>query len=258
MSRRIRARSQHAFYPAAPSYGKRRSVRSAALNSAALRRLLLLSALNLVTTPPAALWAEEGRPVVYLTNAPSADQLAKQALDCLKRGEDAENDSDRRAAYEEGLRYAKQALALNDNHADAHFAHFATNGRLLLLDGTTPNPFNLLEVNRELDRVLELKPDHPDALAAKGGIYRQLPRLLGGSDEKAEEFLKRSISLEPDDALGARLELAQLYRDQGAPERGVPLVQRAIAIAERDGRRRKKQEAGELLEQLTGTIQQEK
>ena len=217
------------------------------------QRWLLIALL--CTAPIAGLLADDRSRVAYLTSAPSADLLAQQALDCLKRGEDAENPADQRAAYEEGLRYAKQALALDDDHADAHFAHVAASGRLLLLDGTTPNPFNLLRVNRELDLVLELKPDHPDALATKGGLYRQLTRILSGSEQKAEEYLKRAIELEPDKALGARLELAQLYRDQGRPERGVPLVRRALAIAERDGRRRRQKEAGLLLEQLTGTIE---
>lgn len=202
----------------------------------------------------AAAWSALADDVAYLVNEPTAQSLTLEALECLKRAENAPTDAARRAEYEQGKKLAERALALDDKNADAHFARFATEGRLLLMDGSTPNPFNMVRVNRELDRVLELNPNHADALAAKGGLYRQLPRLLGGSERKAEECLNRAISLEPDKAVGARVELAQLYRDRGDPERGIPLLQAAITIAERDGKLRQRDEAKALLEQMTGSI----
>ncbi|HVM97615.1 MAG TPA: TRAP transporter TatT component family protein [Candidatus Acidoferrales bacterium] len=193
--------------------------------------------------------------VAYLNSAPTpAHELSRKALECLRRGEDATTNESKLAAYREGLQYAEQAIAQDDADADAHFARFANRGRILLLEGGTPNPFNLLTIGRDLDRALELNPNHADALAAKGGLYRQLPRLLGGSTSKAEECLNRAIAIEPDRAVGARVELAQLYRDRGEPERGIPLLRAAISIAERDGKKRQQAEAANLLNQLTGEI----
>lgn len=34
---------------------------------------------------------------------------------------------------------------------------------------------------RELNRTLELNPNHAEALAAKGGLYRELPWYLGAA-----------------------------------------------------------------------------
>lgn len=182
----------------------------------------------------------------------SIQAFVQRSLECLHRGEEETDQKIRRAEYEEGLRLAEQALALDDNNADAHYARFANKGRLLLLDGATPNPINLLKINGELNRALELNPNHADALAARGGLYRQLPRLLGGSQTKAEEYLTRAIDLEPDRAVGARIELAQLYRDQGSPARSVPLLKKAIVIAERDGKLRQRDEARNLLREIAG------
>ncbi|MCX8072725.1 MAG: TRAP transporter TatT component family protein [Candidatus Binatia bacterium] len=195
-------------------------------------------------------------PVLAAEQSPGekAKALAKRALALLKQAEDAADHQEKRRLYEEGLRLADAALSLDERNADAHFARFATRGRLLLLDGATPNPLNLMRLNRDLDRALELNPNHADALAAKGGLYRQLPRLLGGSEAKAEECLTKAIALEPEHAVGARVELAQLYFDRGEKERAVALLKTAIAIAERDGKVRQKNEAEALLERYVGAI----
>lgn len=200
--------------------------------------LLLLAGLG--AGPAAADQAEARR---------QARELATQAVRHLERGEDLADGDAKRAEYERGLALAERAVALDDDNADAHFAVFGNRGRLMLLDGVTPNPISLLRVNRELDRALELDPNHSDALAAKGGLYRQLPWALGGSLSRAEECLTRAIAADPD-AVGARIELAATYRDMGEPERSLPLLQTALSIAERAGKRRQLAAARTLLAQL--------
>lgn len=179
----------------------------------------------------------------------TAQELSKQALECLRQGEDAGSKEAKLTAYQQGLDLATRAVTIDDNNPDAHFAVFANRGRILMIEGAGANPLNLLSVNRELDRTLELDPNHTDALAARGGMYRQLPRLLGGSLAKAEQYLTRAIDLDPN-AVGARIELAQTYRDMGKPERGVPLLEQAAQLAERMGKRRQLGQAQSLLRDL--------
>ncbi len=179
----------------------------------------------------------------------TAEELARHALDCLRRGEDAADRETRLAAYREGLVYARQAVAADDANADAHFAVFANNGRLLLLEGATPNPVVLIQANRELDRALELNPNHANALAAKGGLYRQLPWVLGGDLAKAEGCLRRAIALNPN-AVGARIELAATYQDMGRAHDGIPYLQEAIVVASRDHRVREQAQAEAMLRRL--------
>ena len=183
------------------------------------------------------------------SNAEAARQLAQSALECLHRGEDLLTTESRLAAYREGLQLAERAVAADDTNASAHFALFANQGRVMLMQGQTPNPLNLLTVNRELERALEINPDYADALAARGGLYRQLPRLLGGSLDKAEADLTRAIALDAD-AVGARIELAQAYRDMGYPERSVPLLTKAAQVTENKGKYRQLAEARTLLREL--------
>jgi tetratricopeptide (TPR) repeat protein len=143
----------------------------------------------------------------------------------------------------------RPSLGHAGNQVSAHFALFANYGRLLLEEGTVPNPFNMVEVNRELDRALELNPNHVDALISKGGLYRQLPWLLGGSLKKAEACLTRAIELDAN-AVGGRIELAATYRDMGEPERGVPLLEKAIQVAQQVGKFRQLAEARALLDEI--------
>ncbi len=176
-------------------------------------------------------------------------ELTNRALDFLHKGEDATSPEEKLAAYSEGEKLARQAVELDPMSADAHFALFANNGRRLLNEGVGANPIRLLQVNRELDRCLELNPNHTDALAARGGMYRQLPRLLGGSLIKAEEYLSRAVSLDPQ-AVGARIELARTYCDMGEPERATPLLKTAAYWADRLGKKRELDEARALIADL--------
>lgn len=182
--------------------------------------------------------------------ADTSQRLATEALDCLRQGEEATDSEAKIKAYRLGVELARQAIDADDENADAHFAMFANQGRVMLYDGVVPNPVTLLEANRELDRALEIDPNHTDALAAKGGMYRQLPWILGGNKEKASEYLARSVELDYDNACGARIELAELYRDLGYPDRSVPLLKKAVEIATRDKKPDKLQRARELLREL--------
>lgn len=182
--------------------------------------------------------------------AHSAQWLAARSVDCLIRGEDAPTRSAQLAAYAEGFELATRAVAADETNADAHFALFANQGRLALLERGARNPFKLINLRSHLERALELNPNQPDALTAKGGLLRQLPRLLGGNLDEAADYLRHAVALDPDN-VGARLELARTYRDLGQPERGVPLVEAAARIAERRGRERKAVEARTLLQELS-------
>lgn len=180
-----------------------------------------------------------------------AQQLANQALECLRKGEEATHLEARLAAFNEGVELARKAIEVDDENADAHFAMFANEGRLLEHQGVVPNPVTLVRATRELNRTLEIDPNHADALAAKGGMYRQLPWMLGGNKEKAREFLVRSVENDYDNACGARIELAELYRELGEPERSIPLLEVAVEIAKRDEKRDKLTRAQQLLRELT-------
>ena len=180
--------------------------------------------------------------------------FAQRALDALHRGNDAAGKDAKLGAYREGLDLANQAIKADETNADAHFAAFANSGSIMGLESGPPNPLRLLTLIRELDRALELNPQHPDALAGKGRMYRQLPRLLGGNLEKAADYLSRAADLDPGDA-AIRIDLAQTYRDLGRPERSIPLLEQAVQLATSQGKNDDLAEAKRLLAELRSTQQ---
>ena len=144
-------------------------------------------------------------------------------------------------------------MQADETNADARFAVFANNGRLLLLNGVVANPINLVNANAELEKALELDPNHTDALAARGGLYRQLPWLLGGNLDKAEADLTRSIQLNPGAVL-ARIELARTYLDKGEHAQVRPLLTEAIKLANEQERPRELAEARQLLAEIEADL----
>ncbi len=211
----------------------------------ALAAAVLLS--QAVGTPAVA--RAERLPAQLGEQSVKAQALADRSMECLRRGENALSKEAKLAAYRHGLAFARQAVAADDNNADGLFALFANEGRIMLLSGVIPNPVNLLQANGKLERILELDPDHYNALAAQGGLYRQLPWMLGGNLAKAETCLTKAIASNPN-AVGARIELAETYRDMGYPGRGLPLLQKAASIAEQQGKYRQLARARMLMEEL--------
>ena len=156
-----------------------------------------------------------------------------EAQRLLDEGEEAPDDAARRAKYEAARDHAARAVAAMPKSADAHFVHFAAAGRLAQMKGIAKLAIEMVDLNEELDHVLELDPDHANALAARGGMYMKLPRLLGGDRSKGVAYLERAVSLDAT-AIGKRLELAEAYRATGRDgDAGRVAAQaRAVAVAE--------------------------
>src|SRR5207237_1284930 len=133
---------------------------------------------------------------------------------------------------------AERAVALDDNSADAHFALFCNLGELMRLDGENlTQVFQLRRLMAEVDRTLELDPNHVDAMAAKGTLLVRLPRLLGGDSVKGEAMLRQVLLREatlgalPAAALdllviGGGITGAGVARDAALRGLGVALVER--------------------------------
>jgi len=173
----------------------------------------------------------------------------RESYQCLETGEASEDDTTKLYWYERGKEHAETAIREDANDPDAHFALFANWGRWLQIDGWLKNSFKLPALRRELDRTIELDPNHADALAAKGGLYLQLPGFLGGDTSKAEGLLRRSIELDPA-AVGARLELADCYVLQKQPDAARSLVATALRLAIEQKKLRFIKRANQLIAEL--------
>ncbi len=215
-----------------------------------LRVIYALAVVLAVSLPAAA--AEAAPAADSADNARQCEEMCERAMELVEVGETAKTKAERLAAYTGARDLALQVLEIEAENPDAHFIVFASEGRITLLQGAVPNPYNLYKAQGRLDHVLELDPSHPEALAAKGGLYRQLPWALGGNLDKAEDYLKRSIAANPE-AIGARLELAETYRDMGKPERCPALIDKALEIALEQGKPHKIEQARRLKAEIVAS-----
>jgi len=144
-------------------------------------------------------------------------------------------------------------VAADDLDAEAHFALFCNLGELMRLDGETiTSVVGFRRMMAELDRTLELNPEHTDALAAKGTFLIRLPRLLGGDAQKGEAMLRQVIRMDPT-AVSSRLTLAKTCEARGDREEALAFASRALQIAREQGRADKVAEAQATLTELRAT-----
>lgn len=181
-----------------------------------------------------------GCSLMLLTGVASAGDAAKalsrQALQHCEEGRAATARDTRRAYFEQGQALGEQAVATDEQSADAHFALFCNLGELLRLDGESlTSMFGFRRMMNELDRALEIDPAHIDALSAKGTLLVKLPGLLGGDSEKGEQLLQHVIKRAPK-AVNARLALAKVRCERGSHQEAVALASDALTIARKDGR----------------------
>ena len=184
---------------------------------------------------------------------PAGTTMAQQALAECEAGRQSTDRAERERRFTRGLEIARRAVALDDRSADAHFAVFCNQGEAMRLDGETiRDVLQLRSLIRELDRTLELKPDHAGALSAKGTFLVRLPRLLGGDVARGEAMLQRVILLDPT-AVTARLGLARVCEYRGQRDEGIEYARRALQFAKELGRADKVAEAQAMLAELGAT-----
>jgi len=135
--------------------------------------------------------------------------------------------------FEKGQAMGEQAVALDDRSADAHFALFCNLGELMRIDGelSITSVMGFRRMTKELDRTLELAPDHLDALSAKGTFLLRLPSMLGGDREKGEKLL-RYVLLKSPQSVNARLSLAKSYCADGRHSEALSLASEALSLAQ--------------------------
>ena len=176
--------------------------------------------------------------------------LAAQSLAECKAGRLVKDRAAREQHYTAGLELAERALAVNEASADAHFARFCNKGELARIDGESIAALVALSgLMADLDRTLELAPDHAEALASKGIMLIRLPRLFGGDTAKGEAMLRRVLVLDPD-AVSSRLVLAECCERRGDRDEALGLARRALEIATAQGRSDKIEEAQATLAKL--------
>lgn len=166
----------------------------------------------------------------------SVPLLTAESIRECELGRAAQQRTARVAHFERSQALAERAIALDEQHARAHFALFCTLGEQLRVDGENlTSLFGFRRMMKELDRVLELEPDNLDALSAKATFLVRMPGLLGGDQDKGERLLEMIIRRDPK-SVNARLSLAKSYCSRGNHQPAIVLAGEALQLAQADQR----------------------
>ncbi len=181
----------------------------------------------------------------------SAQELSRLALEECQKGRIADTRDVRMGHFERAEAIAERAIEADEEYAEAHFALFCSLGEQMRIDGP-PSFSSIFGYNRlmsELNRTLELDPQHIDAMSSKGTLLVKLPGMLGGDSEKGEEMLHEVIKLEPS-AINARLVIAQNCESRGEHEKALKLATTALEIAKVEKRKDLIPEAEQVLSDI--------
>lgn len=183
-------------------------------------------------------------------SAPELDPGVQEADRCLRAAELRLTDETAMALYRRASTEAEAALARNPQSPSANFVYFAATGRILLADGLTKNLFTLRNLDKKyLDRAIELDPHYANALAAKGGVLLDLPKLIGGDPAEGLRLLRQARALNPG-GVGTRVSLAKALARNGDVEEARSEARKAAHLACMQWRRKALDEATALLDEL--------
>jgi tetratricopeptide (TPR) repeat protein len=127
-------------------------------------------------------------------------------------------DQERRSQYERGIQAGKRAAAIEPRRPEGHFWMAANMGAMAESFGIRAGLRYRGAIKDALETVVRLDPAYEQGSAdrALGRWYFKVPRLFGGSREKAIEHLMRSLGYAPA-STATHYFLAEVYLDMDRP-----------------------------------------
>jgi len=169
---------------------------------------------------------QEGGGDALTTAARAASFLATYQL---------EDHAEQLSWLERAVAAAEQAVTEDPVSAAAHFELARAVGLRDQLRGFPGNLEAATRLRRELERTLELDPDHPDALAALGKWHLELVErgvafLYGARRDRVLPLLARAVEIDPE-RVGLRVEYADALLRLDEEEEARAQLQIALSLS---------------------------
>jgi len=143
------------------------------------------------------------------------DNLIALAQVCFIWGDiRAKTPGEKLDAYEQGREAARRATELSPRSVLAHFWYGTNTGRWGQTKGVVRSLFLLPSVKHEIETVLDLDPKFVPVYSLAGNVYYEVPAVLGGDLDKAEQMFRTGLALNPK-FTGMRVGLAKSLIKKG-------------------------------------------
>ncbi|MCX6841424.1 MAG: hypothetical protein NTX53_03955 [candidate division WOR-3 bacterium] len=149
----------------------------------------------------------------------------------LQLGDEAPGREEKRSWYVKARAVADTLRRRNPKNPDGHMWWATAQGKIGQLDGIVSSAGMVGELKQEYQRVLELDSSYALAWYALGRLYAELPSLLGGNLNRAEEYLCRGLAADPNYTI-VRLELARVYSRRQRKDEGRRELQALLATGQ--------------------------
>ncbi len=156
----------------------------------------------------------------------NCEALWKLARAYVDVGETKKSKKERKRDYLTAEQLARKAVSLCPDSANTHFILAVAVGRVALLTGGKKKVELSREVKEEAEKAIAIDPNHDGALHVLARWHREVANLSGflkmaakviygglppASNEKAVEYFKRAIAVNPDH-INHHLELGRTYQ----------------------------------------------
>ncbi len=145
----------------------------------------------------------------------------------LRLGDLEKADDTKIAQYTKGRKAAESAIEADAKYADGYFWESANQACIGNTEGVMNSLFMVSDLKKNLNKVLELDPNHLYARDTLGEIDHALPGIAGGSDDRAEKAYREVLERDPN-FTPAMVCLAQLYKDEGNDHEAKKWAQKVI------------------------------
>jgi len=203
--------------------------------------------LHKAMNPQAALKHYEAAIAIDPKNYTALVDAAREAVDV---GEYDNDKSARMQLFHSGEQYARRALEVNPQGAEAHFNLARALGRTALSLGPRDKVKYATDVRAQAMEALKIDPNHPGALHVMGMWNAEVMRLsgptrwiarnvLGGqvfgsaSWKNAVQFMEKAVAIDPT-RISHHIDLAEIYRDTGDKTRAREQFQLVLSLPATD------------------------
>ena len=174
------------------------------------------------------------------------EALWNSSLLTTRKGQRQQNSTDEVFYYEKAREIARTCMRYHPNKPRSYYVYGIATAALVDDMPNSSERFKLIwKIKEYADKAVEMDPDYAPAWHLLGVWHSKLSkistaerfaaRLLygrlpdGASKEKAEEYLLRSIRMEPDEIL-FQLDLGQHHQEFGEHSKAVPILEQVLAM----------------------------
>jgi len=172
-------------------------------------------------------------------------------------GVHTEETAEKLRIHKKGIDVAKRAIALDAKSVESHFWLGVSYGKYGEAKGVT-NSLGLIDpIKAEMRKVIELDEEFEGGGAHRvlGRLYFKVPALLGGDLDKAEEHLKKAVSIDEGRLLN-HLFLAEVYLERDEKEKAKRHLELVVDGEWEEHRRPENEEEKERAKALLGSLEE--